>query len=528
MRIHAFRNILAVAAFVMIGVAAKTSAGLESDLQKTLSGKNLGTTDVGISVVDLTAGDRGSLASINAEKPLIPASNMKLITTAAALSTLGPDFRFRTKLLFIESENDDAGDLLIVKGDGDPAFCDRKLLRQFDLTFEDVLKRWVQAVKDTETTHIKSLLIDDRVFDDNFVHEDWPEDQLHRSYCAQVTGLNFYNNTFDVTPQPTRFGEVPLVTVIPMVEGVTTTNRAATGQSDTFDLHRRPGTNHLTFMGKVKTVRTIPLEVTMHDPPMVFGEVLAERLRKVGIKVDEVRRPTRQDPVNSGKMIQQYVTTLPAILARTNKDSENLFAEALLKRVGNKYTGSPGSWDNGSAAARDFLRRQIGTSSVIVRCDDGSGMSRENRVTARMLVRLLGVMHKWDENAVEKAKANKSEPKRYFRDSLAIAGVDGTLENRLAKGLVGEFHGKSGYINQVTTLSGYLVYHVPVEGTQETKEHVVALSLLFNNYESPIYHADIKGVQDELVRLIDQNVARDLGLIDQDREEVKSDPLAVE
>src|SRR5690606_33014258 len=132
------------------------------------------------------------LAALEPDKPMIPASNMKVVTTAAALDVLGPEFVFRTELLL----QDARGGLpeLIVKGDGDPAFGDPILMSQHGLQVEQLLTSWADAIANTGHKRFARLVVDDRVFDEDLSHDEWPRPDLVKGYGAQVAGLNFYTN----------------------------------------------------------------------------------------------------------------------------------------------------------------------------------------------------------------------------------------------------------------------------------------------------------------------------------------------
>lgn len=489
-----------VLATMLLGVAASTArADVQGFVQEILDASNLGDTKVGVLMVDVQTGE--TLAAVNAVDAMIPASNMKLVTTAAALGILGPDFVFRTELRLVRADDfpaDGRGDAaaevpgvtVVVKGDGDPAFCEPELLAAHGLDVEDVLAAWVGAVRKAGETRIDRLVIDDRIFDQEFVHEGWPVDQLNRSYCAQVAGLNFYANCLDITAQPTAGGLSPRITIAPRLPDMITRNLAKTGNADTFWIERRMGTNQLTFRGQVRARGGAPKQVTVHDPPMVFADVFALRLREAGIEVGRIDRALPDESLPEGTALHVFQTTLPVVLARTNKDSQNLFAEALLKRIARHVTGQPGSWSNGSAAVRVLLRQKLGAPAAGIIIADGSGMSRENSVSPLLLCRLLTEVHK------------DQQLGPLFRDSLSVGGEDGTLENRFAR-LTGTVYGKSGYINGVSCLSGYLV--MPGDASGEGGR-TVAFSLMFNDFKAPLFAGDMKRVQNELVAVLDRHL----------------------
>jgi len=484
-------------------------AGIQNQVHEIIRSAGLQETKVAIFVADLD--NKNKLVAINIDEPMIPASNMKLFVTATALHVLGPDHVFRTELRLAEGDGrmtqphdtlnlatskptTDRGSILIVHGDGDPAFCDPKVLQTRNLDTEQLLQTWVQAIQDAGVKKVQRLIMDDRVFDRRFVHPTWPSDQLNMWYCAQVAGLNINTNCLDVYVEPTQLNQSPRIKVFPDSPFITTLNRAITGRKDTFWVSRKPHTNEFTFLGQVKNRRNAPVHVTLHDPPMFLGHLLGNRLEKVGIPVESIDRPARDELLPPTRTLHAVQTTLPLILQRCNKDSQNLYAEALLKRTGRKFTGSPGSWENGAAAVRTFLNRQIGARSAMVVVADGSGLSRKNRITTRVMIQLLQSM--WRDTTHGPM----------FRESLSIGGQDGTLRKRFKRGLTGRVYGKSGHIDGVSSLSGYLV--LPGKPAQNNRpERTIAFSFIFNNIKPPIYVHRIKKLQNELIQLIDQHVA---------------------
>jgi len=495
------------AAFVVFWFASSAVARLPAEIRNIIEAAGLRQTKIAMLAVDLDTGEE--LVAFNVDEPMIPASNMKLITTAGALHILGPEFIFRTELRLIQpndwpnpnepsaNELDTShGRVLVIHGDGDPGFCDPKLMDEHNLDLDQLLRAWVQAVADTGVTAIESLLVDDRVFDNQWTHPTWPEDQLNQWYCAQVAGLNFYTNCLEIFPEPTQLGESPRITVFPNIPTVKLRNRAVTGSTDTFWISRKPASNQITFWGKVKHRASQPTNVTLHDPGMQFGQLFAQRLAQAGIQVQSIGRPRPDQHLPAGKPLFAVQTTLPLILKRCNKDSQNLFAEALLKRMGRKVTGSAGSWANGTAAVRIFLRQQFGPRGAAVTIADGSGLSRDNRVSPRLLVDLLYAMHQHPQLG------------SVFQQSLSIGGRDGTLRKRFKHGFAGQVYAKTGFIDGVSCISGYLVTGTagadPQAPLPHRDAHTIAFSFLFNDLKPPIYVYKIKNFQDKILHDIDE------------------------
>ena len=470
-------------AALLLAVAARSASAqnLQPTVEALVQSHDFGKTVAAVAFMNVA--DRDLLAQFNGEQQMIPASNMKLVITAAALGVLGDKFVFRTRLLQDKRT-------LIVRGDGDPAFADPKLLERMGLNFETFLDGWVTAVERTGLKQFDVLLIDDRVFDRQFVHRKWPTDQLHRWYAAQVAGINVNDNCVDIYASPSRPGSAPALWTVPADAPVAMTNLAKTStKKSQFGASRHMGGNRIRVYGHVpmKLAGARLTEVTIHDPPMFFGGVLQRRLARAGIRIDEVRRIADDAPVrNDAKLLAVVESPLPVVLARCNKDSQSLFAEALLKRIGRQATGRPGSWVHGSAAVRVFLSRHLGPDAAAVIIDDGSGLSRENRVTTRLMVELLSHM------ATDPALGT------IYKESMAIGGQDGTLRKRFRNaGLHGTVLGKSGWIKGVVALSGYLVYD----------DRTIAYSIILNHPENRLSLRKGKRFIDQLIAEVDKRIA---------------------
>jgi D-alanyl-D-alanine carboxypeptidase/D-alanyl-D-alanine-endopeptidase (penicillin-binding protein 4) len=481
---------LAVMLLTLLTLTTSAAAGLREDIDLLIRTTDLGGATVAVSVVE--AGPGTPLANIRAGEPMIPASNMKLLTTGAALHVLGADFRFRTRIVR-------DGNRLIVIGDGDPAFGDPELLSHMrdpngvPLDAESFLELWVQPIVDAGLTAIDELVVDDRIFDRQFVHDTWPDDQLNRRYCAQVSGLTFHQNVVHFFPEP-RSGERPSVsTYRPTADGLHVRNRATSNTGpkdrDSVWIARKLGTNELTFYGNVKHQYRTPVPVTVHDMPQLFAEMLAERLDERGVEVGEARVATVQDPPSEGELIGPVIfTPIETVITRCNRESENLYAECLLKRLGQAMTGQPGSWLNGASIVRHVVLERLDDvqSIAALTVADGSGLSRENRVTPATLTAWLNSFH------------NDEKLGRLLIDSLATGGEDGTLRRRMRTvDLEGaSVQAKSGYINRVSCLSGYVT---AADGRRR------CFSVMVNDLRAPVRKA--KRLQDEIVAAIASDMA---------------------
>ena len=434
------------------GIAALTAAAavaaqpLNGAAQKLIAEQQLGSARVGAYAVDLGTGEE--LLSIKPDEQFIPASNMKLLTSASALAVLGPEFSFRTEVWR-------SGDDVLIVGDGDPALADPELLEEMGLSVREFLNLWadqIAARAGGAGGGGPELLIDDRLFDQERAHPSWPRDQLNRWYCAEVSALNFHANVLRVHLSPGPGGGPPQMVTEPEAVWLTPKNKATTTRRgrNTPWIPRTLGTNDMELRGSVRRATSEPIEVAVHDPAMVLGRLLSDRLAEREGFSRPVRRVRPGETPPRDALILAVETDLPRVLERCNVDSYNLYAEALFKRLAAAVTGNVGDWTAGVAVMRMVLQeyladaREVGVATD-VEIADGSGMSRENRVTPRLMAR-------WLEAVGEREHAG------LFLESLPVAGREGTLRRRFrSTDPQRVVRGKSGYLSGVSCLSGYVL-----------------------------------------------------------------------
>jgi D-alanyl-D-alanine carboxypeptidase/D-alanyl-D-alanine-endopeptidase (penicillin-binding protein 4) len=416
------------------------------DFRRLLSDKTVQKAEVGIEVVRLgnhPAEDKVVFRH-NSDLPLAPASNMKLITTACAIREFGSGFRFRTVLA-------QRGKELAIVGDGDPSFGDGELLAGSGWTITTVFDNWAQAVAESGQREFDAILVDDSILDRQWVHPNWPVDQLHKRYASQVGGLNLNRNCVNFYLSPRGPGELVDFRLEPPTSYVGVENACRRGPNAVW-LSRKLGTNEIVLKGTTAGPNSDPISVTIDDPGMFAATVFREVLAGHGVRVGEVRRsgdvrnsivrPGQPAAEGSWTVLAVHETPLSAVLSQANKDSDNLYAEALCKRL-SATLDTPGSWSGSVDVIAEFLRG-LGVSSEQFRIDDGSGLSRKNALSATAIGRVLSMMYHSSDRAA-------------FLGSLSVAGADGTLRNRFRNSsLSGRVFGKSGYIQGVSCLSGYL------------------------------------------------------------------------
>jgi D-alanyl-D-alanine carboxypeptidase/D-alanyl-D-alanine-endopeptidase (penicillin-binding protein 4) len=459
--------------------ASRVGPDLASDVRAVLQEKALAKGEVGVAIARLSSSSPTPevLFRHNSDIPLVPASNLKLITTSAFVDRFGADFKFRTTLAM-------RGDDLVVIGDADPSFGDAELLRRAGWESTTVFANWAEMLKKRGVKSVRNVLVDDSICDQTFVHPNWPAKQQHFRYVAGVAGMNFNANALDFYLRTTGHGNVVNYTIDPPTKYANISNDCVSGADNAVWLSRTPGTNNVELRGQASTSNTVAVSVSIHDPAMYAATVFSEVLEKNGINVtgaplrDRTIRPMLAAKDASLNVLAIHETPLAAALHRANKDSMNLYAEAMCKRLGAEDSRESGSWENGTAAMSAFVK-SCGVSEGEFNFDDGCGLSKKNGISANAIVRVL---------AHDFASKNRD----VFMQSLSIAGVDGTLDNRFKDSdLRTRVMGKSGYINGVSALSGFV---------HAKDDRWYAFSILMNGIGDV---ATCKQLQERIVKAID-------------------------
>jgi len=299
---------------------------------------------------------------------------------------------------------------------------------------------------------IKDIIVDTSVFDDQRVHPNWPREQLNRWYACEVCGLNYNGNCVDISAKTVK--DKVVISVEPQSSFVEIINKAqpiSTGRS-TIGSYRQAEPNRIIVFGKCSKTAG-PFSVAIERPAAFFGYLLAEHLNRTGIKVKGRLIEKRIDKEGDITLLTEFSHLMKDCLARCNKDSFGLAAEALLKTIAAKSTKSVrtpqednrnGSWDKGRTIISGYLR-QLGIDGAEFYIDDASGLSRQNRLSARTITQvLLNVYNSQDWGLYER--------------SLAAGGVDGTIEKYFKEPKYkGKILGKTGYIKGVKSFSGICI-----------------------------------------------------------------------
>jgi D-alanyl-D-alanine carboxypeptidase/D-alanyl-D-alanine-endopeptidase (penicillin-binding protein 4) len=419
----------ALAAATAAGAAA--GAGLSGRLEQALGAPGLAGARTAALVVDRASGE--VLFARDPDRPLVPASNLKVLTGVAALAALGPAHRFRTEVL-APGPPDAAGAVaaLHVRGGGDPALTSEQWWR----LAADLRLRGLRRVRG-------DLVVDDTLFDDERWHPDWG-DVSSRAYHAPVGALSANYGAFRVSVAPGAPGAPARVALDPPVDYLRLRAEVTTRAEGATDLRiaRVPEAEaeRVVVSGVIRAgSEPEDLYRSVADPARYAAAVLRLQLEANGIRVEG---GTRLAPVPAGAVTLLEFEGIPLaeIARRFLKYSNNPIAESLLKSLA-VAGGARGSFAGGVAAERRVLSG-LGLDLDGTTLVDGSGLSRSNRVSVRLLVSALRAADRSFDFAPEIVGA------------VPIAGRDGTLERR-AGAAAGRVRAKTGLLSGVTGLAGF-------------------------------------------------------------------------
>ncbi len=462
---------------------------LQRAIRRILRRPPFATTRWGILIESLDR--RRVLFSHQAHRLFIPASNMKLYTTAAALVHLGPTYRFRTSV-FVTAPPDAQGIIhgdVILYGRGDPNLSTRARGQSRLTPLENLVDQLLAA--GVRSIH-GNLIGDESYFSDPPLGVGWEWDDLQWYYGAEISALSIDDNAVEVAVLPgSAPGEPARVFIRPETSYVTLINKAITvspGTKQDIGVHRGLEDNTIEVWGEV------PFDgqgfhgyVAVHQPALYAATLFREALARRGIEItgrtiraDATYRQTH--PLDMSQLTElAFVESIPLAdeVRIVNKTSQNLHAELLLRTLG-AVVGGEGTARRGLDVVRRLLRSARAWRRGIT-LQDGSGLSRHNLVTPATTVDLLRYMYR---NAHRKP----------FLDSLPLAGRDGTLESRMMGTLAeGRVRAKTGTLTYTSTLSGYV--------TTAGGEHLV-FSIMANNHTGRL--SDVMDAIDEICTLLAQ------------------------
>lgn len=392
---------------------------------------------IGALVVDLNTGE--TLYSRNASKTFIPASNMKLFSDAAALLALGPNYRFQTELSTNAHhlENGVLDGSIYLSLPGDPSFTTNDLNHLLS-----ELKTWgIKRIKG------KIKLISSR-HGINPYAPGWTKKDLTYSYGAPLAPLVLDENRLIVTVNPAaRVGEKAVIELRPSNNGVTlnnevTTKVKATGCGLSYLMDAK---NQLTVRGCIGIGQWSAQQGLAIKNPSIYAKAqIRSELSRLGIQLDG-KIVYGKKPKHALLLAKHQSKSISQLLAATLKTSDNLYADSLYLHTAAVLKGSPVNWAGAQSVLKKFLQQETGIKLNKANFTDGSGLSRQDRLTPKQTVELLQFLYSRFPLAYE------------YIAALPVAGRDGTLKKRFKKpSQKGFVRAKTGTMRGIVSLSGYL------------------------------------------------------------------------
>lgn len=442
----------------------------------------------GVAVIEMPS---GRLRLAHAERAsFLTASSLKLVTTACALAALGPEFRFRTELHMRGAVRKGVLEgALVLRGGGDPSFGGA-----LEREPGEALAAFADGVVAAGITELRGQVIGaaDPAYESG-LGDGWAWDYQHAWYAAPISGLCFRENVFTAviewpgTSARPRFSAEPPCSLL-LCEDPVLVRAALEGEVSAIEFWRHPGSHRYRARGPLRR-GSVPwrYDLAVEDPALYAAAALADLLASRGCSL---RPPRASPPYAAGPapgpsraLAVWHSPSLAALVKRTNTQSQNLYAEQLLREVGRSTGGNADI----ATARRVVDRLLIGWGIDPSECflADGSGLSRENLFTPRAFVALLRAQLETPHAAL-------------YLSTLPAAGKEGTLAARLRDLPASiEVRAKTGSISQVKALCGYVLR----EGA------VRRIFAILVNDTTRVDGDDVKRDIDRLVRAIAFQVA---------------------
>lgn len=410
--------------------------------------------NTGVSIQSVSTGR--VLYQYNANRGFVPASTLKLFTGIAALDYLGPHFQFKTRFLTNPGALIRNGVLtgnLYIKFSGDPY-----------LTLDD-LKDMLETLNEQHINKIQgNIVIDDTVID----RSTWPPGRVidDRIFCyaAPVTATIINRNCFSLSVTANQHLLHPTVTKSNSNLGIVIDNQAVTKRlrQGSYSLDLKPNAaskNHYTLRGYLSPkMGPLSFAVALQNPNLATYDIVAGLLRKYSIRYSNL--VYGKTPPLAKTLAENSSPELAFLIKNMLKKSDNLIADSLLKKLGEKYFSVQGSWKTGQNAVQAILANKTDIDFKYLVMVDGSGLSRNNIVTPNAFVKLLNFAY------------TQLPDSDLLFESLPRSGIDGTLKHRLGGPLSGRIHAKTGSMHGISSLAGYV---------RTANNQVVAFSILIND-----------------------------------------------
>jgi serine-type D-Ala-D-Ala carboxypeptidase/endopeptidase (penicillin-binding protein 4) len=462
--------------FLTASAYAQTSSELTTSIDNILKTNCLDQNKTAVSVRTIPSGDM--LYAYQSDNPLLPASVMKLLTTAVALDAedLGPDYRFKTTFGYTgQRKNGTIHGDFIIQGGGDPRLSTEHL--------------WLVAnrIKNSGINEVTGNLVIDTHFFDDYPRPpaELETEHTQRPYDAKLSAFSLNFNTIAVRVQPGNAPGVPLKAWLePALPYIHLRNKGKTikrGRSTiwAYRTETENGQIEIELKGKLPLkIREKSVYLNIDKPTHYAAETFRALLLKNGVSIKGSTQIV-STPIKLNKLYEHFSDNLSLILKELNVYSNNLTAEQIVKTIAAERYGSPGTHAEGIRLLSEFLRRHyINTDGIVI--VDGSGLSRKNQMTTATITDLLVKMYRRFDIGPD------------FLASLRIIGQNALNSRRLRHSPArGQARGKTGTLKKVSTLAGYVA---------NSKGNIFAFAFFLNNHRCGYYPAD--DIEDKIITAI--------------------------
>lgn len=455
--------------------AIRARIGAAEEKARNATKGKVGPRTVEVAVHVREAGRGGELVAIDAQRAMRPASNLKLVTSAAGLYLLGADWRFKTS--FESDAPIVAGVLqgdLVVHAAGDPLYdpdAQGKVERFFVAVAEQLKEKGIRSVAG-------ALVLDEGDFLEPAPGPAWPASNQHwAEFCALCGGFNANAGCLTALVRPDKDLEAAHVTVEPRAHGLDARINVATLAKGKLDLRVVARASELSIAGTIpRSVPEYEVRFAAPDPVLLFGRAALAALRTQGLRVEGGLE--RKRGRKAARDLALLTTPLVDLLVPINTHSNNVCADQLFLALGHEFCGG-GTREGGARATRMALERLGVPTEGFVQVD-GSGLSRDDRVSASMITALIDGVLRLDKRTAQA-----------YVDSLAVGGETGTLEKRRVDGRV---RAKTGFIAGTSALSGLIE-------TREGRTLVFSILVEYPKWEG-LNSSCWKPMQDEICKLL--------------------------
>ena len=450
-------------------------SSFESDVETLLQQEDYKNASVGMNVIDLNSGE--TIFSLDAEKLLVPASTMKMITSGTALEILGADYRFKTQILYTGKIDKDGvldGDLVLIGG-ADPALGSE----YFQNHYFEFLKNWTKQVKASGIKKVNGdLILDSGIYDTERIPDSWVWGDIGNYYGAGPNAFTVFDNMYRITfSSPKKVGKLTkVIQTYPKIDGLQIDNEvlSADNNRDNAYVFGGPFDKHRVIRGTIpRNRKAFTIKASVPDPEKILADAFLQNLLTEGVFVDGDTRFEKNVSKKTKLIYTQESPTLAEIAEVLNHESVNLFAEHFLKQLAVEKNGLGNRNDAIDLVKKYWEDRGLSMENIFM--EDGSGLSHFNAVSPAFFTRFLTRMASNDA----------------FVESLPVAGK-GTFKRFDTEKLPGKtLQAKSGSMTRVRCYSGYLTTN---------KGHKLVFSFMFNHFGGS-HSALIKEVEQLFVQL---------------------------